>query len=155
MLGTVCDRRQHQQDPLLARAGTRQLMSIPVDPRRAWFCGRVRAVRLMLGLGQEALGERARLDPNTIRRIELGYFSPTLDTLTKLARGLSVRPAFLLDTDGPPADDDEIRLLVATLQGKPTSVVRLAVRAAQAIVNECEAIDIESGGVRVHACGRH
>jgi transcriptional regulator with XRE-family HTH domain len=39
---------------------------------------------------QEVLAERADLSADTIRRLEQGAFSPSLDTLTKVVGGLGI-----------------------------------------------------------------
>jgi transcriptional regulator with XRE-family HTH domain len=109
----------------------------------------VRALRGIRGFTQEALAERSDLHVDTIRRLELGEFSPSTTTLAKVARGLGVGRAFLVESDGPPGD--QIELLVAVLHGKPPSVVRLAVRAAMAVVNECEIMAVESSGLEPRA----
>jgi transcriptional regulator with XRE-family HTH domain len=59
------------------------------------FGTHVRALRTMRKLTQEALAESSGLSVDSIRRIERGTFSPTLDTLDKLARGLSLTLATL------------------------------------------------------------
>jgi transcriptional regulator with XRE-family HTH domain len=48
----------------------------------------LRAMRRSRGLTQDALAERSELSVDSIRRIERGAFSPSLDTLAKLADGL-------------------------------------------------------------------
>jgi transcriptional regulator with XRE-family HTH domain len=50
----------------------------------------VRLLRKARGQTQEQLAERADLSSDTIRRLELGSFSPSLDTLTKLTSGLRI-----------------------------------------------------------------
>lgn len=54
------------------------------------FGAHVRRLRRSRGLTQEGLAERADLSVDSIRRIERGAFSPSLDTLDKLCRGLDV-----------------------------------------------------------------
>ncbi|WP_426755790.1 helix-turn-helix domain-containing protein [Myxococcus sp. Y35] len=54
------------------------------------FGDHVRKLRTSRELTQEALAERSDLSVDAIRRIERGSFSPSLDTLGKLARGLDV-----------------------------------------------------------------
>ena len=49
-----------------------------------------RQIRNARGLTQESLAETAGLSADTIRRLEHGDFSPSLDTLTKFARGARV-----------------------------------------------------------------
>ena len=48
----------------------------------------IRKLRKARGLTQEELAEHADLSSDTIRRLELAGFSPSLDTLRKLATGL-------------------------------------------------------------------
>jgi transcriptional regulator with XRE-family HTH domain len=51
----------------------------------------VRSLREARGFTQEILAERSGLSSDTIRRLERGGFSPSLDTLTKLAQGLGLK----------------------------------------------------------------
>lgn len=62
------------------------------------FGRHVRSLRRVRGVTQEALAERAGLSTDTIRRIEYGNFSPSLDTLTKVCRGLSIQPSTLFES---------------------------------------------------------
>ncbi len=48
------------------------------------------------GLTQNQLSERAGIDRKTINRIENGHFSPSVDTLTRLALALQVSIGDLL-----------------------------------------------------------
>ncbi len=50
----------------------------------------VRALRHARQLTQEELAERSELSVDAIRRIERGAFSPSLETVNKLASGLDV-----------------------------------------------------------------
>lgn len=54
------------------------------------FGDHVRQLRLARRLTQEALAERAGLSVDAIRRIERGAFSPSLETVRKLATGLEL-----------------------------------------------------------------
>jgi transcriptional regulator with XRE-family HTH domain len=60
----------------------------PVSPLGRGFGRFVRRLRWARGLTQEQLAERAQLSSDTIRRLEAGSFSPSLDTLVKLNTGL-------------------------------------------------------------------
>jgi|TARA_R110000868_G_scaffold32698_5_gene119103 putative transcriptional regulator len=53
-------------------------------------------MRLKHGLSQLALANKAGVDRKTVNRIECGHFSPSLDTLVRLSKVLSVEPAKLL-----------------------------------------------------------
>ncbi len=50
----------------------------------------LRALRTERKLTQEALAEKSDLSVDGIRRIERGAFSPSLDTIERLSRGLDV-----------------------------------------------------------------
>ena len=59
-------------------------------PFRTAFGRHVRSCRRARGLTQEVLAERSGLSADTIRRLEHGDFSPSLDTLRKIACGLEL-----------------------------------------------------------------
>ena len=54
------------------------------------FGRHVRSLRRARGMTQEVLAERSGLSADTIRRLEHGSFSPSLDTLRKLCAGLDL-----------------------------------------------------------------
>lgn len=54
------------------------------------FGSRVRDLRRARGLTQEALAQRGGLSVEAVGRIERGAFSPTLETMEKIAGGLGV-----------------------------------------------------------------
>jgi transcriptional regulator with XRE-family HTH domain len=54
------------------------------------FGGHIRTLRKARSLTQEVLAERSSLSVDAVRRIERGAFSPSLDTVGKLASGLDV-----------------------------------------------------------------
>lgn len=58
------------------------------DPLAYNFGRLVRRLRRARGQTQERLAELAGLSADTIRRLEYGTFSASLDTLSKLAKGL-------------------------------------------------------------------
>jgi transcriptional regulator with XRE-family HTH domain len=67
-------------------------MSRPVE-----FGEHVRNLRRSRSLTQEQLAEASGLAVDTIRRIERGAFSPSLETLTRLAGGLEISLITLFD----------------------------------------------------------
>lgn len=69
-------------------------MSNPVGRK---FGGHIRDLRKGRALTQEALAERSGLSVDAVRRIERGAFSPSLDTVRKLATGLEVNLNTLFD----------------------------------------------------------
>ena len=54
------------------------------------FGTHLRTLRHARHLTQEALAERSELSVDAVRRIERGAFSPSLETVNKLASGLDV-----------------------------------------------------------------
>lgn len=64
--------------------------------RTAAFGQAVRRKRERLGMSQEKLGEKAKLDRTYISGIERGVRNPTLNTIWKLADTLSTTPSALL-----------------------------------------------------------
>ena len=64
--------------------------SAPCVDRRA-FGQHVRQLRRARGQTQERLAEGAQLSADSIRRIEHGSFSPSLETLGKLCGGLDLQ----------------------------------------------------------------
>lgn len=69
------------------------------------FGARLRALRERQKFSQRALGRRAGLSADYISRLEHGNSSPTLDTITKLAKALRVSKAALTLEDYDEADD--------------------------------------------------
>ena len=66
------------------------------DKRR--FGRHVRSLRRARGMTQEVLADRCGLSADTIRRLEHGGFSPSLDTLRKLCAGLDLLLSTLFDS---------------------------------------------------------
>ena len=62
----------------------------PPSPAARNFGRYVKTLRRERGDTQEQLAERCDLSADTIRRLEHGSFSPSLDTLTKLVDGLRI-----------------------------------------------------------------
>jgi DNA-binding XRE family transcriptional regulator len=67
----------------------------PPNPQRQAFADNVRRARERAGLTQEQLAWAADLHQTEIARIEGGHRNPGLDTILKVARGLSVPPSEL------------------------------------------------------------
>lgn len=66
------------------------------------FGSRLRDLRIQAGLTQEQLAEAVRLSPGTISNIERGRYSPNLNRLPPLARGVNREVYELFKFDGPP-----------------------------------------------------
>ena len=56
----------------------------------------VKSRRLELGLSQEALGYRAKLDRTYISGVERGMRNPTVGSLRRIAEGLDTVPSAIL-----------------------------------------------------------
>ncbi|MGA3293839.1 MAG: helix-turn-helix transcriptional regulator [Candidatus Acidiferrales bacterium] len=67
------------------------------DPRLI-FGRRVREFRVQRGLSQEKLAELADLHRNYVGGVERGERNVSLLNIIKLARGLNVRPAKLIES---------------------------------------------------------
>ena len=64
---------------------------------RRQFGRNLRALRLKAGMTQEELAHAAELHPSEISRVERAQRDPRLTTIMRLAAGLDVPPASLLD----------------------------------------------------------
>jgi transcriptional regulator with XRE-family HTH domain len=65
--------------------------------RQVEFGDRVRARRQELGLSQEALALDARINRTYIASLEAGRRNPSLDLIVRLARGLDIDAADLVE----------------------------------------------------------
>lgn len=61
------------------------------------FSQNLRRHRKAAGISQEKLGVRANVHRNIVGQLELATRLPDLETLLKLAAGLELQPALLLD----------------------------------------------------------
>ena len=94
------------------------------------FGRRVQWIRLQLGLTQEAVAERGQLSADTVRRIEVGHSSPSLDSMVKVAAGLCVPLGVLIGDLGEQPLSLEERVLVAVVRARsvpPRFLTALAV----------------------------
>ncbi len=92
--------------------------------RRA-FGARVRALRHDRNWTQEELALKSSLSVEAVGRIERGAFSPTLETIHKLAGGLGVTIDQLFQThsEAHPHEVAEICGFVSRLQGRQVRAV--------------------------------
>ena len=58
--------------------------------------GRIKKLRVSLGLSQQALAERGDISVDAVGKVERGVYSPSLETLDRIAAGLAVPLADLL-----------------------------------------------------------
>jgi transcriptional regulator with XRE-family HTH domain len=107
------------------------------------FGKHVRSLRRARGLTQEALAERSGLSPDTIRRLEHGSFSPSLETLNKLCAGLDILLSTLFESYelGVRSESRELIDLLATRT--PRELV-LATRVLRTLFAELDEIAAEA-----------
>ena len=98
-----------------------------VDKRA--FGRHVRQLRRARGQTQEVLAEDTGLSADTIRRLEHGSFSPSLDTLRKLCEGLDLMLSTLFESFeiGEVDPARELRDMLSKLTGRERRLVRLFV----------------------------
>jgi transcriptional regulator with XRE-family HTH domain len=89
----------------------------PPSPLTRSFGRFTRLLRRVRGLTQEQLAEQAELASDTIRRLEAGSFSPSLDTLGKLVTGLAIDLSTLFASfdQREPGSDRELLALARSL----------------------------------------
>ena len=92
---------------------------------------------------QEALAERSGLSADTIRRLEHGSFSPSLDTLRKLCSGLDLMLSTLFESYELGARN-EARELVDLLASRSPRDLVLATRVLRALFDELDGIVAEA-----------
>jgi transcriptional regulator with XRE-family HTH domain len=111
-------------------------------PQGRLFGQHVRSLRRARGMTQEVLAERCELSPDTIRRLERGSFSPSLDTLNKVCAGLQLEVGTLFESFklGARNESRELVDLVATRSLKD---VRLATRVMRSLFIELDRIAAE------------
>ena len=109
------------------------------------FGRHVRSLRRARGMTQEALAERSGLSADTIRRLEHGSFSPSLDTLRKLCSGLDLMLSTLFESYELGARN-EARELVDLLASRSPRDLVLATRVLRALFDELDGIVAEASG---------
>lgn len=115
------------------------------------FGKHVRSLRRARGMTQEVLAERSGLSADTIRRLEHGSFSPSLETLRKLCDGLGMRLGSLFESYDLGARD-ETQELVDLVACRTTAEIELAIRMVRTLLDgldglaaAAEADDVDVG----------
>jgi transcriptional regulator with XRE-family HTH domain len=104
-------------------------------PVRRRFGDHIRDLRKARSLTQEVLAERASLSVDAVRRIERGAFSPSLETVRKLAVGLDLSLTTLFQ--GLEGDRrDPVQELGDFLGRRSAREVKLAWRVLRAMFDE-------------------
>jgi transcriptional regulator with XRE-family HTH domain len=83
-------------------------MPEPLSPATRVFGERVRTHREALGLSQEALAARSGVHWTFLGQVERGRRNLSLHNLLKLAKGLGVDPAELVQGLQPPDDESPL-----------------------------------------------
>jgi transcriptional regulator with XRE-family HTH domain len=108
------------------------------------FGKHVRSLRRARGMTQDVLAERCGLSADTVRRLEAGTFSPSLDTLKKLCNGLDLRVSTLFESFEL-GQRDEAREIVDLLAGRSARDLALATRVLRAMFDELDGIPLAVG----------
>lgn len=103
------------------------------------FASRLREIRAQRGLTQAVLGERAQVAPAEISKFENRRRVPTLETIGRLAKALSVQGWELLrdeqsELEQLAAVPEHVRL-EELLRGQPPDVKRRAVAIIEVLVS--------------------
>lgn len=80
------------------------------------FGEHLRGLRRARGMTQDLLAKRSGLSVHTIRRVEKGSFSASLDTLRKLCLGLGVSPATMFESFELGRNDERRELITQVLR---------------------------------------
>lgn len=108
------------------------------DPEARSFGRHVRQLRRARGRTQEKLAEHARLSADTIRRLEHGSFSPSLDTLRSLCRGLGM-PLSMLFLSYEVGEPEPAAEYVDMLRGRSNAEIKLVTNLARTLLDELDA----------------
>jgi transcriptional regulator with XRE-family HTH domain len=124
-------------------------MSETVTPQGRSFGRHVRSLRKVRGYTQEVLAEQCGLSADTIRRLEHGSFSPSLDTLRKLVHGLDLSLTTLFESYE--LERNEARELIDILTGRGPRVLAAMVRVMRVLLAEIDGLmaDAAKDKVRV------
>jgi transcriptional regulator with XRE-family HTH domain len=114
------------------------------NPAGRPFGKHVRSLRRARGMTQDVLAERCGLSADTVRRLEAGTFSPSLDTLKKLCNGLDLRVSTLFESFEL-GQRDEAREIVDLLAGRCARDLALATRVLRAMFDELDGIPLAVG----------
>ena len=103
------------------------------------FGKHVRGLRRARGITQDALAQRSELSADTIRRIEHGSFSASIDTLRKLCSGLGVAPSTLFESFEL-GRTDERRELFDLIASRSADEVGLVARVVRTLLDELDVL---------------
>ncbi len=101
------------------------------------FGKHVRGLRRARGMTQEVLARRSGLSADTVRRVEHGSFSASIDTLRKLCSGLGVSPATIFESFELGRNDPR-RELIDLLSSRSAKELRLITRLLRTLLDEID-----------------
>jgi transcriptional regulator with XRE-family HTH domain len=101
------------------------------------FGKHVRSLRRARGVTQDALAKRSGLSADTIRRIEHGSFSASIETLRKLCSGLGVAPSTVFE-GFELGRTDERRELLDLVAARSRDEIVLVTRVVRALLDELD-----------------
>lgn len=104
------------------------------------FGRHVRSLRRARGLTQDELAQRCGLSADTIRRLEQGSFSPSLETLRKLCFGLDLFLSTLFEALEL-GTRNEARELADLLSTRTPAELVMATRVLRALFDEIDGRD--------------
>lgn len=107
------------------------------------FGKHLRSLRRARGVTQDALAQRSGLSADTIRRVEHGSFSASIDTLRKLCFGLGVAPSTLFESFEL-GRNDERRELVDMISSRDTAELGLIARVMRVLIDELDTLAVRS-----------
>ncbi|HVI00878.1 MAG TPA: helix-turn-helix transcriptional regulator [Enhygromyxa sp.] len=111
------------------------------------FGKHVRSLRRARGVTQDALANRSGLSADTIRRIEHGSFSASIDTLRKLCAGLGVAPSTLFESFEL-GRTDERRELFDLISSRGSDELALVARVVRVLLDELDLLRSRMGPAR-------
>lgn len=103
------------------------------------FGKHVRSLRRARGITQDALAQRSGLSADTIRRVEHGSFSASIDTLRKLCFGLSIAPSTLFESFELGCHDER-RELLDLLSTRSADELALIARVLRVLLDELDGL---------------
>lgn len=103
------------------------------------FGKHVRSLRRARGVTQDALAARSGLSADTIRRIEHGTFSASIDTIRKLCTGLGISPATLWEAFEV-GRTDERRELYDLISSRPVHEIVMVARIVRVMFDEIDSL---------------
>lgn len=104
------------------------------------FGKHIRSLRRARGVTQDALAQRSGLSADTIRRVEHGSFSASIDTLRKLCFGLGVAPSTLFESFELGRNDDR-RELIDLISSRSTAELALVARVIRVLFDELDTLE--------------